>query len=171
MSRKSTIRLALFLFLFLTNLWIRFHLANAEAGGPGTGKNLVPTSQKTNQHPDWKTIEAAEQADAPDHQRLLAAAQKTSARVGAVVADGRRDLVDGHEVGLRLLDEAHALLARNRRERPVLDRGRPFAKAGQHRLRVFDRGSSGAMSEAAYTSAASARSRAARDGFRLMSAA
>jgi hypothetical protein len=44
----------------LTNLWVRFHLANAEAGGPGTADNLVPTSQKTNQDPEWKTLEAAE---------------------------------------------------------------------------------------------------------------
>ena len=46
----------------LTNLWIRFHLVNESAGGPGKAKNLVPTSQKTNQDPDWKAMETAEKA-------------------------------------------------------------------------------------------------------------
>lgn len=44
----------------LTQQWIRFHLVNELAGGPGTDDNLVPTSQKTNTHPDWKKIETKE---------------------------------------------------------------------------------------------------------------
>lgn len=47
----------------LTHDWIRFHLVNAKAGGPGTDDNLVPTSQKTNQSPTWRNMEKAEQAE------------------------------------------------------------------------------------------------------------
>ncbi|GAA3653502.1 hypothetical protein GCM10023079_48290 [Streptomyces chitinivorans] len=35
--------------LGLTNRWIRFHLVNNEAGGPGSADNLVPASQSDNQ--------------------------------------------------------------------------------------------------------------------------
>ncbi|MFF7370328.1 DUF4157 domain-containing protein [Streptomyces tricolor] len=35
--------------LGLTNRWIRFHLINNEAGGPGSADNLVPASQSDNQ--------------------------------------------------------------------------------------------------------------------------
>ena len=48
------------------------------------------------------------------------------------VADDREVL----EVELRLLDELHALLARDRRQRPVLDRRGALAEAGEHRVDV-----------------------------------
>lgn len=48
--------------LHMTKLWIRFHLVNGGAGGPGTASNLIVTSQKTNQHPDWKAMEKVERA-------------------------------------------------------------------------------------------------------------
>ncbi|MFC8393716.1 hypothetical protein [Streptomyces sp. NPDC057238] len=34
--------------LGLTNFWIRFHLINMQAGGPGTQNNLVPASKRDN---------------------------------------------------------------------------------------------------------------------------
>ncbi|MER6784183.1 DUF4157 domain-containing protein [Streptomyces sp. NPDC000658] len=34
--------------LALTNFWIRFHLINMQAGGPGTANNLVPASKRDN---------------------------------------------------------------------------------------------------------------------------
>ncbi|MCQ9129824.1 eCIS core domain-containing protein [Streptomyces hilarionis] len=34
--------------LGLTNFWIRFHLINMQAGGPGTANNLVPASKRDN---------------------------------------------------------------------------------------------------------------------------
>ncbi|WP_329416493.1 DUF4157 domain-containing protein [Streptomyces sp. NBC_00704] len=34
--------------LGLTNFWIRFHLINMQAGGPGTADNLVPASKRDN---------------------------------------------------------------------------------------------------------------------------
>lgn len=34
--------------LGLTNFWIRFHLINEQAGGPGTAANLVPASKRDN---------------------------------------------------------------------------------------------------------------------------
>ena len=48
------------------------------------------------------------------------------------VADDREVL----EVELRLLDEPHALLARDRRQRPVLDRRGPLAEAREHRVDI-----------------------------------
>lgn len=44
----------------LTKLWIRFHMINQKAGGPGTADNLIPASQRTNTDPAWKSMETKE---------------------------------------------------------------------------------------------------------------
>lgn len=48
--------------LNLTSQWIRFHLVNEKAGGPGTANNLVPAAQGDNQNYE-KTIEKDLKAD------------------------------------------------------------------------------------------------------------
>lgn len=66
--------------LNLTNFWIRFHLVNMQAGGPGTQNNLVPASKRDNsryevavesvlkQHlTNVRTANAALAANAPRH--------------------------------------------------------------------------------------------------------
>ena len=51
--------------LHLTNFWIRFHLVNNLAGGPGSSNNLVPASKRDNSQYE-KTIESHLKDDVDD---------------------------------------------------------------------------------------------------------